>query len=934
MNTFLKILLLPLIIFLYTDKSNCLNGNDLTPEIIELSTLKDSIRYYYYRGDYEKSVFFARKTRDHTIKYSLSDELVKSLRNLAIQYYYNWDFDSALYALSSAEKTLLKSESIDLGYLGRLYFDFGRIKYTEGNLIIAEQYYEKAIEYLSQLDEDPYITWLLYVYLYQSQILVVNNNLSSALDYLSRSYKIVQNKVKNKDELLVLYYNYASVTYERAGLFDEFLLSNRKALEISLKDSVNNIFHLAVLYNNLGTGNISINNFSKAQYYLDISLNLYKSLGFKGSYLGGLYNNYGKLFEKKNDYHKALTYYQMALQYLVDEFSDEDYLKNPNLENIAAKLAVLDILKSKSACLHKLFLEESDFKYLDAALSTSQLAIRIIEDLRTSYQTFESKLRLAELENITFKNGLAISVLAYQVTNKEVYARTAFEISEKTKSAILLSSLRELNAKKFGEIPEYLLAQEKRITKKIEFYKENIYEEEQNAKPDSSKLNMWKNYLFDFQRQHEELIKKFETEYPNYYSLKYDNSVVSSAELSKSLKRGSTVLEYVISDSALYTFVVSNSKFKLHIQHIDETFFIGVNEFLNEYQKFDFSKQSLSGFTSYCWNSKALYDILIKPMKSDINGKHIIIIPDDILSYVPFETLIQDLPNTDSKGYFRDLDYLLNDYQISYSYSSTLLKQVSQKQKGKIKKLLAFAPEYGNGSMNQIDENILTTRQKYRKDLQPIPGVIDEVNAIHSLIASDLYIGKKATESKFREIAKNYDILHLAMHTIVDNQNPMFSKLVFTHGEDSLNDGLLNTHEIFSLKLKAKLVVLSACSTAEGDYKKGEGVLSLARGFVYAGSPSLLMTMWQVEDKSSVQLMINYYKKLLKGQSKAEALRNAKLDFIKTAKPENTHPFFWSSFVLMGNNSPLFQPGKPYIVLLFAATLIIVFFLIRRKKGE
>ncbi|GAH64158.1 unnamed protein product, partial [marine sediment metagenome] len=119
--------------------------------------------------------------------------------------------------------------------------------------------------------------------------------------------------------------------------------------------------------------------------------------------------------------------------------------------------------------------------------------------------------------------------------------------------------------------------------------------------------------------------------------------------------------------------------------------------------------------------------------------------------------------------------------------------------------MLAFAPEYDANALSLLDKRELITRQKkYRKDLYPIPGVIEEVNAIKSLIPSDVYIGSDATETNFKKIAENYDILHLAMHTVIDNQDPMFSKLIFTLITDSLNDGLLNTHEIFSLKLKAR----------------------------------------------------------------------------------------------------------------------------------
>jgi CHAT domain-containing protein len=299
----------------------------------------------------------------------------------------------------------------------------------------------------------------------------------------------------------------------------------------------------------------------------------------------------------------------------------------------------------------------------------------------------------------------------------------------------------------------------------------------------------------------------------------------------------------------------------------------------------------------------------LHPVKDLINGHNLIVIPEGILSFLPFETFIKKMPDSLTSGYYKDLSYLLYDYNISYSYSSTLYAESRKKtSKKRIKKLLAFAPKYDSSNVVLTKNQQLFTRQKkYRKELFPIPGVVEEVNSIKNLIRSDVFLSKDATETNFRNVAEFYDILHLAMHTFIDNENPMYSKLIFTLGEDTLNDGFLNTFEIFSLKLKARMVVLSACSTGEGNFSKGEGVMSLARSFAYAGAPSMLLTLWQVEDKSGVKLMLDFYSGIKKGMSKPEALRYAKMKYIKEAKPENSHPFFWSTYISMGNPASLFR---------------------------
>jgi CHAT domain-containing protein len=200
---------------------------------------------------------------------------------------------------------------------------------------------------------------------------------------------------------------------------------------------------------------------------------------------------------------------------------------------------------------------------------------------------------------------------------------------------------------------------------------------------------------------------------------------------------------------------------------------------------------------------------------------------------------------------------------------------------------------------------------------------------------------QQATENNFKKLAGNYDILHLAMHTIVDNENPMYSKLAFTQNVDSFEDGFLNTYEIYNMKYNARLAVLSSCKTGYGKIQKGEGVMSLARGFMYAGCPSIVMTLWEVSDKSGARLMKDFYKSLKQGKNKTLSLRNAKLEFLRKADQLKAHPFFWSTYVAIGDSSPLY-PSRTRNILFIVLILLVAsagagtywFFRIRSKRNK
>jgi CHAT domain-containing protein len=156
--------------------------------------------------------------------------------------------------------------------------------------------------------------------------------------------------------------------------------------------------------------------------------------------------------------------------------------------------------------------------------------------------------------------------------------------------------------------------------------------------------------------------------------------------------------------------------------------------------------------------------------------------------------------------------------------------------------------------------------------------------------------------------------------------------MLFYQGNDSLEDGNLNTYEVYGVPLKAKMVILSSCNTGTGVLHSGEGILSLARGFVYSGSQSVIMSMWEIEDRSGAEIVKSFYSHLKRGSTKSNALRKARLEYLKSSDMLRSHPYFWSSLVIYGNNAPLYHSKKLVIVIGSAVLLmVILLFLFYRK---
>ena len=199
---------------------------------------------------------------------------------------------------------------------------------------------------------------------------------------------------------------------------------------------------------------------------------------------------------------------------------------------------------------------------------------------------------------------------------------------------------------------------------------------------------------------------------------------------------------------------------------------------------------------------------------------------------------------------------------------------------------------------------------------------------------ANVFLGQNASEARFKDDSPRHSIVHIASHALLDERDPFLSKLVMAQNvTDSINDGTLNTREILGLSIPAEMIVLSACNTGVGDIVTGEGVISLANSFFYAGSQSLVMTLWTANDESSTFIMDQFYKNLAAGKRKSEALRLAKLAFLETADDIRSHPYYWAHFIVNGNDSPIVRGGLAwYYWLLIALLASMAYGIISRKR--
>jgi CHAT domain-containing protein len=672
----------------------------------------------------------------------------------------------------------------------------------------------------------------------------------------------------------------------------------------------------------------------KSVLLFDEALNIYEyNFDEKHPDISSCLNAIGEMYLQNSNVDSALLYFQKSLIALSANFNNNNLNSNPVASEVFSQIHFLRSLKNKANALSKRAFETKSLEDYKLSLLAYEQVSDLFTNIRLGYVSEESKLLLADNEFETFSNALETCFNLYNLTNNPEYIEKAFFYSESGKSSILNESIQSTKALNIGGIPDSLIIQEKTLEKSIWNYEELIYEENKRKEPNENKLSYWNKFLFEEKQNYSALLDYLETNFADYHSFKYKNIETNIKQIQHDLAKQESVIEFFLTSTDLYTFLIQKNKVIFNKSKADSSFYNNLTQVIKSVSNNNFSYHGFAEFNEFQNASHDLYKELFGSIEKEIKQDNLIIIPDGLLAYLPFEVLTTK--NNDYKKInYKKLSYLIYQNAISYAHSANFISTTRTKKIAS-KNIAAFAPSYKIDS--NIFENHLSTRQQYREKLFPLKGIKEEAINITDLINGDKFLGNEANETHFKKVANQYDILHLAMHTIVDDNNPMYSKMAFTQTNDSINDGFLNTYELYNIKLNSRMAVLSSCNSGSGKMQRGEGVISLARGFIYSGCPSIIMTLWSVEDKSGVKLMTNFYKSLLKGKSKSEALRNSKIEFIEKADQLKAHPYFWSGYVVIGNNDPLFYNKSNVIIgtIVLGLLILLVFIIyIRRKKTK
>jgi CHAT domain-containing protein len=857
------------------------------------------------------------------------DQLAAGYNNLGVVNLTLGNYDNALkYNLKSenfiSKKDYNTKESADI------FNNIGRIYNIKKSFDVSIQYLEKSIRIYRNLGSSNrnVLNSLSAAYINISIALNETKKNSEALSYLENNVKL-----NSKFKLSNLSFTYLNIakTYVNIGI-------PKKAEEFYLKSISNfhdeygeDYYRLAEVYYDYGLFLRSAGKLNEALIAHNRALSIcVRNYGEKHTLTSLSYKHVGDDYLCQNKMDSALWYYQKSLIAVVKNFNNPDVFTNPSIDSSLFDIRLLDNLKSKAQALDALANEQKDtilkLNTTGKSLETIELAIKLIDRIRNNYMSEESRIYLAENEKETYLFAVHLAYNLYSMKKDKEIGYRMYSVAQKAEAAILRNEISGNELLYSAGIPDSLRVKQTTLIGNIAAYNNLLLDESRKTKPDSNKIILWKDALFDMNRAKERVEDEMEKVFPAYHDLIRKTEPLSLKVIQKQLKNEETIVDYLLSDQykdgkrRLYIFLISRNSLDFSEQLLDSCFARNAELIRKTSDPSANSGSQKKSFADYTGALNYMYLNLIKPVKSKITGQKVIIIPDGEICWLPFDAFLKELPDPDQTDY-EGLSYLINDYTFSYGYSSSLIFANESLDFGRTN-VYAFSPDYRNGIVSA-------------NSFSALQGAGSEIGSIFKWFRGKEFSNENATKANFLTTIGTPAIFHLAMHAMSDSMNPRYSYLMFDNQSRSTENSRLYNYEISLTRIKSPMVVLSACNSGMGILYSGEGLMSLARSFILAGASSVIKTSWEINDETSSAIITMFYYHLSKGRGKDESMRLAKLDYLKKSSPAFTNPYYWAAYEVLGDRAPVTQYiiGKVLIVtsvLLIAAAMAWIYF--KRRK--
>ncbi len=891
---------------------------------------------YNIQGNYAKSLEYLQRSLAISEAQGDNAGIARALNTIGELHLQRGE---SIQALERFQKSLEASKALDnKAGIARILRNIGEVHLQRGNYTEALEHTQKSLAMFEAEGNKSWIAGIL------NSIGIIHSsqaNYSQALEYYRKSLAVngengekglIASVLTNIGEVNRLQSNYAqaleryqkalsifeSIGYqvgiasalENIGTIHNLQGNYAQAIEyyqkcLTKRESMGNNAGIALTLSNIGTVHGSQGDYARALDYFRKSMAMSESHGGKPAIANTL-ENIGALYSDQAEHAQALEYYQKSL--VIWESTGD---KNGIAQSLCKIGGVYEKQGRYSQALD--FSERATVlarqigaaDILRRALFNSGLVYRALKQFAKARQAFGESIATIETTRANIAGGeqerqryFESKVSPYHsmvdLLVAEGHPAEALTFAERAKARVLLDVLKSgrINVTKAMTVEEQ--EKERSLNSQIVSLNTQVYRETARPQPDHALSTELKSQLQRARLDFEAFQTNLYAAHPELRAQRGEAQPLRSEEATALVSDAkSALLEYVVADDLTYLFAITKGVGRS--EAAVRVFTIPIKRAELAKQTEIFHGQLAGRDLSFRASSRKLYDLLLKPAESLLRGKaSLVIVPDDKLWELPFQALLA--------GNGR---YVIEMSAVSYAPSLTVLREMKSKRDRRragpaAPALLALGnPALGNET---IEPPAMAQRDE---KLTPLPEAELEVKALRRLYGashSKVYIGAEASEDRLKIEAGQAGILHFATHGTMNNASPMYSHLVLAQG-DKNEDGLLETWELMQLELKADLAVLSACETARGRFGAGEGVIGLSWAMFVAGAPAIVVSQWKVESASTRELMLGFHRSLRapsnKPASKAESLRQAAVKLMKN--PATSHPFYWASFVLVGD---------------------------------
>ncbi len=604
--------------------------------------------------------------------------------------------------------------------------------------------------------------------------------------------------------------------------------------------------------------------------------------------VGQWYIGWGNVLMQEKNWDGALQSFQQALYHCLPGVIDTlDPRKNFSPDQIYRENVFIQALEGKAKCWREKYLQQAKQNYLHAVIDALDLLYATEDKFRKSYDFESSRLRVGASRHPRVEMSLwAIS----QLKDKEKYIERAFAYVESSKALGLLEELKNDQSR------QSVLPKAAAFQWRVQEVEIRELEMSLGHAPNDSLRDLLRELRF----RQAQFIDSLEQLYPDYYQFKYNYASVTSDQMIHKLPHKSSLIEYFYGDAGVYAFKLSASGLELY----------QLGEPGSLTAAIDILERSLRSTdpvspAQYAQAAYQLYQHLLGPL-GELSAR-LVIVPDRALARIPFDALVAQLP--DSPKSWQELPYLIYDKSIAYAWSATLLHALQQQPK-EGKGIFSLAPVFYQHLPHLTAGKSLGP---HLQSLWPQTELLQEEAATKNNFLQHL----QQREQPFR-------ILNLYTHAKADSLASGRSWISF---RDDQPEPLLYLSELYHLQLDAELAVLGACETGIGKEYRGEGLMSFARGFAYAGCQSILSTLWSSDEQATAQLLQDFFSKLKAGEAKDLALADSKRDFLAASSARTAldyHPRQWASLMVVGDAQAMFSGAFAWLIAGLAVLVLIL----------